>query len=171
MKRVLLLLLLLLIAGLMVAADKPAAMAADQQFDKLKTLAGTWGGTDDEGNTVTVIYKVVSDGSVLMETLSPAAHPNSMITMYHLDKSKLMMTHYCSAGNQPRMRVKKISKDGNAFTFSYVDATNLASAKDAHMSRLVVTFKDEDHFSQDWTMSKDGKEDHRAVFNFERVKQ
>jgi len=30
----------------------------------------------------------------------------SMVTMYHLDKGRVMMTHYCSAQNQPRMQAR-----------------------------------------------------------------
>lgn len=28
-----------------------------------------------------------------------------MFTAYHLDVGKLVMTHFCEAGNQPRMRI------------------------------------------------------------------
>ena len=30
--------------------------------------------------------------------------PGSMISMYHPDGDKILMTHYCAVGNQPRMR-------------------------------------------------------------------
>ena len=30
-----------------------------------------------------------------------------MMTMYHADKTGLMLTHYCKLGNQPRMRADR----------------------------------------------------------------
>ena len=161
---------MMMILSSILFAGTPEENKSTPGFDKMKSLVGTWTGRDEEGKPVNVSYKLVSGGNSLMESLDMQDHPDGMITMYHLDGSKLMMTHYCSMGNQPRMRAGKVSKDGNTFTFSYVDATNLASNKDAHMSKLVVTFKDNDHFTQEWTMSMDGKDAHHAVFEFERAK-
>ena len=96
--------------------------------------------------------------------------PEAMVTMYHLDGDRLMMTHYCSLGNQPRMRAKKMAKDDKTLSFAFVDATNLTSPKDSHMHNLVFAFKDDDHFAQEWTMWKEGKTEHIATFEFERAK-
>jgi|SRR5208283_3988906 len=170
MKYITIAILIVVCAATLIAGDSQEGAKSSPQFDKMKSLVGTWKGKDDEGKPVTASYKLVSGGSSLMESLEMQEHPDAMITMYHLNGSKLMMTHYCSMGNQPRMRVENVSKDGNIYTFKFVDATNLASKKDAHMSKLVVTFKDDDHFSQDWTMNKGGKDVHHALFDFERVK-
>ena len=170
MKTTIVVALMLIFAGTLCSGAPPEASKSTPQFDKMKSLVGTWKGKDDEGKPVSVTYKLASNGNSLMEELEMAEDPEAMITMYHLNGSKLMMTHYCSMGNQPRMRMDKASKDGNTFTFSFVDATNLASKKDSHMSKLVVTFKDSDHFTQEWTMSMDGKDAHHAVFDFERAK-
>jgi hypothetical protein len=50
--------------------------------------------------TISAEYTLTGGGSVLMEVLG------GMSTAYHLDNGTLMLTHYCGAGNQPRMRVK-----------------------------------------------------------------
>ena len=66
---------------------------AAEQFEKIKSLAGEWQGTramDDK--TVNVTYELVSNGSTVMETLMPSDEPN-MVTIYHLNGDKLMMTH------------------------------------------------------------------------------
>ena len=68
------------------------------------------------------------------------------------------------------MRADALSKDGSTLAFSFFDATNLASPKDDHMYKLVFTFKDDDHFSQQWTMHMAANKDHPANFEFERVK-
>ncbi len=154
----------------LVAGEHPEAAKSSPAFDKLKALAGTWKGKDEEGKVVGVSYKVVSSGSSVMESLEMEDHPDMMITMYNLDGSKVMMTHYCSMGNQPRMRASGLSKDGNTLTFKFVDATNMASKNDAHMHNLALTFKDNDHFTQEWTMMMEGGKEHHAVFEFERAK-
>ncbi|HUL43107.1 MAG TPA: hypothetical protein VLY03_02005 [Bacteroidota bacterium] len=156
------------IAGYAVAGDSPQT-ATTPQFDRLKSLVGNWEGKTDDGKPVNVSYKLVSSGSALMETLNSYEHVDAMITMYHLNGTKLMMTHYCSAGNQPRMRAEKSSAGGNEIVFKFIDATNLASPKDMHMSKLVVRFKDKNHFTQVWTMSKDGKEAETSTFEYVRV--
>ena len=53
---------------------------------------------------------------------------HSMISVINMDgPDRLLMTHYCSVGNQPRMQAS-VSPDGKVITFTYVDATNLATA-------------------------------------------
>lgn len=162
--------LVLTLAGILVAGRPLESAKSTPGFDRMKSLVGTWKGKDGDGKPVTATYTLVSAGSAMMETLDMADEHGAMVTMYHLDGPKLMMTHYCSLGNQPRMRVEKASKDENTLTFTYVGSTNLSSNKENHMSKLVVTFKDADHFSQLWTMRMEGKMDHPATFDFERVK-
>ena len=139
-------------------------------FDKLKLLVGTWKGKTEDGKDVTVSYKVVSAGTSIMETLDMAENKEAMVTMYHADGNKLMMTHYCSMGNQPRMRTAGLSKDGNTLAFSFVDISNTSSKDDSYMKKLVFTFKDDDHFSQEWTMHMKGNQSHPSTFQFERAK-
>ena len=135
-------------------------------FDRLKTLVGTWEGTKKDGTTVKVTYTLVADGSAVMETLEPGDE-SSMITMYHPDGSRVMMTHYCSAHNQPRMRAEAAAADPKSLTFDFVDATNLSSPSDGHMERLVVSFIDPDHITEEWTFkAKDQKQ--VDLFTFQR---
>ncbi len=149
-------------AGATVAEKKPDA------FDKLKALTGEWDGTSNEGKPVHVAYSLTSAGSALMESIDPGTE-HSMITMYHHDGDRLMMTHYCAAGNQPRMRAGGLSADGKSLSFSFVDATNLAKASDPHMVKLVLTFNDDDHLTQEWTFRGGGK-DQPTVFQLARKK-
>ncbi len=135
-------------------------------FDRMKALVGAWQGTTKDGKAVKVTYTLVADGSAVMETLEPADE-SPMITMYHPDGSRVMMTHYCSAHNQPRMRAEAAAAEPKTLTFNFVDATNLSSPSDGHMERLVVSFVDPDHFTQEWTFKvKDQKQ--VDVFNFQR---
>jgi hypothetical protein len=102
-----------------------------------------------------------------METLSMHG---GMVSMYHMDGANLMMTHYCAAQNQPRMRAEPAKPDDKKLIFNFLDATNLADPKDPHMHNLVMTFVDADHLTQEWTMFQDGKAAMTVMFNFGRVK-
>jgi len=170
MKAMLLVLLCLFTVTTVFSGDKSEPVKNSPAFEKLKSLEGSWKGKDVSGKPVSISYKVVSSGSTVMETLDMGESEGAMVTMYHPDGDKLMMTHYCSMGNQPRMRAQGLSKDGKAISFKFVDATNMKSPDADCMRKLVVTFKDDDHFSQEWTMRMGGKMQAPDTFEFERVK-
>ncbi|HXY51391.1 MAG TPA: hypothetical protein VEI01_18220 [Terriglobales bacterium] len=139
-----------------------AQSEAQKSFDKLKTLVGTWEGKTSQGQTTQVTFRLTAGGSAL---LSEIDHEN-MITMFHLDGDRLLMTHYCAAGNQPRM-VGTLSPDGKTLRFDFLDATNLASSQAGHMTRVVFTLPDATHQVEEWTFLTDGKE-RTEVFNLQR---
>lgn len=168
MKHFTVVLLTALIASTLVA-ETPRGDESNAGLAKLKQLVGTWRGLDPAGKALTISYKLISDDNSLMETINMADKMENMVTIYHLDNGKAMMTHYCSMGNQPRMRLEKTGTTANKLTFSFLDATNLKSKEDAHMHKLMVTFKDNDHFTQEWFMRAKGKET-PVIFNLERVK-
>ena len=154
---------LVLFAGFAVPQSKPAT-----GFDQLKTLAGEWEGKTENGKSVRVYYKVISGGSALLETLAPGGEPE-MLTVYNLDGNHVMLTHYCSAGNQPRMRALAATPGAKEFNFAFLDATNLASPAAGHMHKLAIRLEDNDHFTQRWTWRDNGKEA-TEVFHFTRKK-
>jgi hypothetical protein len=138
------------------------------EFETMKSLVGEWKGTAMDGKTATVTYTLVSDESALMERLAMGGE-SEMVTIYHPDGDYLMMTHYCSAHNQPRMRAQTVAAGSNNITFDFMDVTNLSAPDAGHMRKLVVTFTDKDHFSQEWTWTEKGKEG-AEVIRFERMK-
>ncbi len=158
MKKTAVLLFLLAVAALGVS-PAGAAGKADEGFEKLKALVGQWQGKAPDGSPVTVAYELVSGGHTLMEHLSFG----DMITMYHVDGGHLMLTHYCEGNNQPRMRSGGLGADGKTLQFKFFDATNLARPTDQHMTGLTVTFKDENHITQQWTDLTEGKEGNMVV--------
>lgn len=129
-----------------------------QQFDKLRFLLGEWQGKGGPRNEpIRLWYKLVSGGSSLVETEKVGEEPE-MITVYHIDKDRLMLTHYCSANNQPRMHAAPPSGPVKEIVFSLDDVTNLENPDDGHMKGLVLDFQDDDHFSQKWTWAEKGKD-------------
>jgi hypothetical protein len=151
------------------AAHAPAQSKAQASFDRLKTLVGEWKGTAGNNQQASVSYRVVASGSVLEETLH-VGKEETMITVYHLDGDRLMVTHYCAAGNQPRMVATPDPNNPNIFAFKFLDATNMSSPDASHMRNLVVTLVDKDHFTQQWTWREKGKEDQRELFKLTRKK-
>jgi hypothetical protein len=115
---------------------------------------------------VPVNIKVTAGGSAVMHEILGQG-PENMITMFHLDgPSRLLMTHYCGAGNQPRMQAS-VSPDGKTITFTTVDVTNLASPGAGHMQHMILTLLDANHHTEEWIFLDHGKES-REVFDLRR---
>jgi hypothetical protein len=139
--------LCVLITATAFAADATAA------FEKLKTLQGSWAGKGD-GHDVRVSNRVTSGGFTLMSEMQGE---EDMVSMIHLDGDRLMLTHYCPMGNQPRL-VGTISPDGKNVTFNFLDATNLLSSQQGHMQSAVFTLIDSDHHTESYEFATaDGK--------------
>ena len=85
------------------------------EFAQLKNLVGSWKGTQEtpEGTREVIVeYHLTSAGTALVEKLFPDTE-HEMLSVYHGDGDKVVMTHYCAFGNQPRM---KMAKTGNSKT-------------------------------------------------------
>ncbi len=108
-------------------------------FEKLKTLVGHWEATTDKG-PASVTYELVSDGTALLEREDMSGHEGNMITVYHLDGDRLVLTHYCKAGNQPRMQAQPFDPKSNEMHFDFVGATNLSSSGAGHMHQVLIRF-------------------------------
>jgi hypothetical protein len=154
---------LITVAVITLAASAFAQTDAQKAFNAIKNMPGTWEGQTSEGDTVQVNFKAVSRGSAIV---SEILGKEDMISVFNLDGSRLLMTHYCAMGNQPRMQAS-VSPDGKTIIFNYVDATNLATPDAGHMQRMVLTVLDENHHIEEWTFIDDGKE-HKAVFDLHR---
>ncbi len=135
-------------------------------FDRMKDLVGAWEGKTSEGKTIRISYQLVSGGTTVMETIDMDEHKGGMMTAYHLDGEKLMMTHYCSMGNQPRMKVT--NSDSKSITFTFVDGTNMTK-DDAHMHKLVITWKDANNITEQWTMRANGKDESHSLFELKKI--
>jgi len=159
---------LTLVAGTATAGENGTPVRPNAGFDLLKRLVGTWEAKSKEG-TVAVRYELVSGGTALLETLSHPGATSAMVTVYHADGDQVMMTHFCDANNQPRMRCAKPAEDGKTLTFAYVDCTNLPTAETGHMQGLVVTLDGADHLTEQWTWTEGGKSG-ITTFRFERKK-
>ncbi len=173
------LVLVLAVLGLVAA---PLALAAEMQqkaqgpfappaLEPLKKLAGTWtgkAGADHPEMDVTVVYRVTANGSAVMETLFPDTD-HEMVTMYTVEKGGVVLTHYCAAGNQPRMRAKK-GGPPNELVFQFAGGANLDPARDEFMHDARLVFVDENHLRSEWTGWEGGKAGKTTVFDLTRQK-
>ncbi len=149
------------------AADKADANAA-AAFARLKTLAGQWEAPSEKGK-VTSNIELISNGTALLEKIAVPGE-SEMATVYYLDGKRLVLTHYCTAGNQPHMQAEAFDPASNQIRFDFAGATNLASPADGHMHSAVIKFAGPDAFTSAWTFYKDGKPAFTEPIQFHRVR-
>ena len=166
--RTLLPLFLLSIATVAFADPKPA-------FEKMKSLAGTWEGKvttnphrpDIEGAPAHVTLRVTSSGNALLHEGTSTARPDDPLTIFYIDNDRLTLTHYCDAGNRPRM-VGTLSADGKTIDFEFLDVAG--NMKYGHMHHIAFTFVDADHHTEDLVFMLPGDKATEAHLELTRTK-
>jgi len=159
---------LLALAAAPAPTARPASGAAER-LESLKKLAGDWVQVDKDGKAsgpVVSSIRVTAGGTAVQETSMPGSD-HEMITVYHLDGRDLVLTHYCSLGNQPHMKADAAG-DSNRIAFKYVGATNLASPNDDHLGAVTITLLGPDHYQSEWIGCKDGAECHKVNLDLMR---
>jgi hypothetical protein len=140
---------------------------AQKSFDTLKTLAGSWEGSFN-GNPMQISLRVTSMGNALVHEMRQAGSSDDPITMVYLDGDRLLLTHYCDAGNRPRMTARMTS-DGKTVEFNFLDVANFNSTQGGYMQHAVFTTVDANHHTEDWTFLLHGKP-MQAHFDLQRTK-
>jgi len=87
--------------------------------------------------------------------------------MFYLDGDQLVLTHYCDAGNRPRMAAKK-SVDGKTIDFDFMDVAG--STQYGHMHHAAFTVIDANHHTEDWTFMMPGDKVVHAHLDMQRTK-
>ncbi len=113
-----------------------------EAFNKLKSLVGIWTKSGSIQDRFQIEFSLTAGGSVLVETWRRNGHVHSL-TLYHQDIDKLMATHYCPQGNQPRLSLTG-EPSSTALSFTYLDATNLKSIDDSHQHSLSFQLPDKE---------------------------
>lgn len=109
---------------------------AESAFARLSALAGTWSGTWASGRAHTVTYRLSAGGTVLVETWALGPNRESM-TVYHLEGRRLLATHYCPQGTQPRL-VMVPGRDSGRLDFTLLDGANLDVPGRSHQHSFTV---------------------------------
>ncbi len=161
--------LILAVAGValstvcVMAASNSANSKASPNLEQLKKLAGEWVEVGEDGqptDTVVSSYRVTAGGSAVLEIIFPGTN-HEMVTMYHEDGDDLVLTHYCVARNQPRMRAER-DTGPKKLVFKCIGGTNMKSENDEHMHEGRLTFIDEDHIKSEWLQHTNGKNTYTA---------
>ena len=155
----------------MVVADS----AAQTIFTTMKTLAGSWQGrmtttplaAAPDGKAAQITLRVTSSGNALMHEVTLGGMPDDPLTMFYLDGDRLLLTHYCDAGNRPRM-AGKVSADGKSLEFDFIDIAG--GNERGHMHHAVFTIIDANHHTEDWTYMLPGDKPILAHFDLQRAK-
>jgi hypothetical protein len=145
------------------AATVPALAAptaeAQTAFALIKSLGGRWQGSFFEPQTKRTVameasLHVTSRGNAVVHEMKGAGdaddpskndHP---VTMMYIDGANLLLTHYCDAGNRPRMAAR-VSPDGKQVDFDFLDVSGPTTH--GHMQHVRFTFVDSTHHSEEWT--------------------
>jgi hypothetical protein len=104
-----------------------------------------------------VTLRVTSMGNALMHEMTGPGRPDDPITMLYLDGGRLMLTHYCDAGNRPRM-TGKMSPDSKSVEFEFLDVAG--STQYGHMHHAAFTVVDANHHMEDWIFMQGDKPVH-----------
>jgi len=163
-------LVLALVCTTLNAAEKDSPISSAEAFKRIKAMAGEWKGTagpDGKGDGAVVSYRVASAGSIVVETFFPNTK-HEMMSVYHLDGNNLLMTHYCAAGNQPRMKLSRKST-ADHLVFDFDGGTNFKPKKDGHMHSLRLTFADANALHSEWDFYQDGVQKSTEKFELTRV--
>ncbi|HEY2573981.1 MAG TPA: hypothetical protein VGH65_07925 [Verrucomicrobiaceae bacterium] len=153
------------------AGEPPAAKAGSPEFERMKSLVGTWTGKTDMGQgpvEMSVRYRLLAAGSVLEERVFEGT-PNEMVTMYYDKDGKLALTHYCMMGNRPAMSLK--GSDDKSITFDFDGSCcSIDPTKESHMHGLTLRFDDANTITSSCKALMDGKEMPEHPVTLKRVK-
>ena len=134
------------------AAESNEASAG--AFKQLTSLIGNWEGKFPDGRSHSVSYRLTAGGSVLVEIWTLAPGRESM-TLYHLDDTVLIATHYCPQGNQPRLQFVK-GDESNKLSFKFRDGTNLQVKNKSHQHAFWIRLLGNKSFERSETYIENG---------------
>jgi hypothetical protein len=154
-----------------------------KSFDAMKSLAGTWDGPvtlspadhkmGNGSDKIQVSLRVTSRGNALVHEMRDPGTPDDPakndhpVTMLYLDNNRLLLTHYCDAGNRPRM-TGTLSADGKTIDFDFLDVAG--PTDHGHMQHATFTIIDANHHTEDWTYLMPGDKVMRGHMDLQRTK-
>lgn len=130
---------------------------AKNGFAKIQSLVGDWQGKLPDGNDIEISYEKINGGAIVERYRSKDTMWWNMSTAYHLDNEKIMMSHYCSWGNHPRMSAVIDSTDVKKIDFNFLDIAQ-NEPENGYMRDLQIEIIDSDHVVHYWQWREDGKD-------------
>jgi hypothetical protein len=148
------------------AADK-SQVNTGAAFSRLKELVGDWDIESAQGKAHSR-FELIAGGSVLLEHFTEPGG-QEMLTAYHLDGDRLIMTHYCMAGNQPQMVAEKFDSASGELDFAFSGGTNIAPGA-GHMHDAAFHIISNNSFDAKWDFVEAGKVKFSEEMHYTRAK-
>jgi len=160
---------LLLVPILFTASAQADSITAAQRFEDIKALAGKWRGyTDDNKKEILdVEFKLLSHGSAVVQIMMAGTN-TEMLRVYNRDGDKVMLTHYCSLGNQSHMAAAPTT-DKKQFNFVFVEGTNFTTKDDMHLHNVSLTIKNDKELLETYEMFDAGFKTDSGKLTLKRV--
>ncbi|MGP1273470.1 MAG: hypothetical protein ACTS22_09055 [Phycisphaerales bacterium] len=157
------------------AAIAPVAQDAAHKakvMELLTSLEGQWRLVQEDGSLSkeVSVFTPSSAGSVVREVMM-VGEPHEMTNLYHMDGDRVVCTHYCAVGNQPRMVAEGIEETdrGPSIEFAVDTVSNFTEGQDHYMGGLTLVFVDDDTVEQIWTtFDKEGEVAGQMTFVLKR---
>ena len=114
--------------------------SADSAFESFKGLKGKWS-IQSEGKPLPIemTYDDGSKNSIVTEQFGKE------LSVIYRDGKDLLMTHFCNAGNQPRLKLRT-SSTPRRLEFETFDITNLKNESSAHIQKIIYKKIDDRNF-------------------------
>jgi hypothetical protein len=146
-----------------------AAADAASAYERLTALVGEWQADLPGFGKLSNSIRLVSNGTAVEETIGTPA--DNETSLYSRDGERVLLTHFCALtpqGHIARLATQPLAGNHDRLEFAFLGASNLPRPDAPHMRRLLITFSDRDHFSEQWTRSENGRD---TVFDLHFVRR
>jgi hypothetical protein len=170
MKHILTTLAFVAAAATTTAAPSSQPVTDAAAFAKIKSLSGTWTGPVMPGmGKLRSTYRVIAGGSAVLETAFPGTK-NEMVSVYHLNsRGRLVMTHYCTLGNQPQCALDTKRSTSEQLVFKFTGGENIRNTS-MHMHGMKIRFTGANTMDCGCVPYKDGKPTEEHLTTMRRAK-
>lgn len=141
-----------------------SASEAREALARLQALEGTWRGPSTDAASGAVyapsslfVYRLTGGGSTLTEHAN-AGTPEEMLSVFFVDDDRLLLQHYCSAGNQPLLELRRVTDE--ELVFELAGGHGFDASADGHIHRARFVFPAEAPAESYWSWYQDGNEHH-----------
>lgn len=124
---------LFLLAATLVVTAAPGNTALSP-LESFKRLQGTWSiQSDGKALNIQMTYRLASKDSIVTEQFGHE------LSVFAIDGTTLTMTHYCNAGNQPRLRLQRQTAS-NVYEFDLYELVSPDGVPTDHVEKIIYRF-------------------------------
>jgi hypothetical protein len=148
-------------------------LTAVEAFRLLTQLEGRWLGSGGrlgtEPEETVHELSVAAGDSVVLEVMDPGGERE--LNVYHLVEGDLMLTHYCGAGIQPRLKLDLRRAAPGVLPFVLVDGSGFDPDMDRHIHSAKLVVRHGGYLESWWTAEKEGQVVMESRFILERASE